>query len=310
MAFSSLAAVLMTLLASSEPPLAQVPEQRLVLNSLTIVRLNPLGLEEQLRFGHQRKLYESDSPVTRDNFVFVGLSPKVNPAYLKVGPTIELQPASVVNLRFTAEYISFFSTFGYLQSTGAPADDYSDSTMATARDAKENYATWGMHLLSELLLQAKVGKLAVRNRFALEYWNMNVRAGDRTWYDATLDTLVPADGWVVADDADLIYQAGGGLNVGLRYSFVEPLYSAPAFRPEDLPLQGNGHHRLGPLVAYTFFDDGYSRFAKPTVLLIANWYLSHRYRTGAEGSRAMPYLVLGFAFQSDFLTPGGLADAR
>ena len=289
---------------------AQAPSKRVVLNSLTIVRWNPLGLEEQIRFGYQRRLYDSEQAVSRDNFVFLGLTPKINPAYIKAGPALELQPLSVMNLRFTAEYISFFSTFGMLQSMPGPAADYSDTTLAREKDAKQNYATGGAHLMTELLLQAKVGKVAVRNRFALEYWKMNLRAGDRVWYDATLDTLVPGDGWVAADDADVLYQPGNGLTVGVRYSFVEPLYASADFRPEELPAGGNGHHRVGPLVAYTFFEDAYSRFSNPSILLIANWYLVHRWRTGADVSRAVPYLILGFAFQSDFLTPGGLADAR
>lgn len=289
---------------------AQAPSKRVVLNSLTIVRWNPLGLEEQIRFGYQRRLYDADKAVSRDNFVFLGLTPKINPAYIKAGPAIELQPLSVMNLRLTAEYISFFSTFGFLQSQALPSGDYSDTTMARRKDAKENYATGGAHLMGELLLQAKVGKVVVRNRFAVEYWKMNLKGTDRVWYDATLDTLVPGDGWVVDDDADLLYQPGNGLTVGVRYSFVEPLYGTAGFRPDELPAGSNGHHRAGPLVAYTFYEDNYSTFNKPSVLLIANWYLASRWRTGADVSRAVPYLVLGFAFQSDFLTPGGLADAR
>jgi hypothetical protein len=294
--------------ASAEP--AQAPAKRVVLNSLTIVRWNPLGLEEQIRFGYQRRLYDADKAVSRDNFVFLGLTPKINPAYIKAGPALELQPLSVMNLRLTAEYISFFSTFGFLQSKQAPTANYSDTTLARGKDAKENYSTGGAHLMGELLLQAKVGKVVVRNRLAVEYWKMNLKGTDRVWYDATLDTLVPGDGWVVDDDADVLYQPGNGLTVGLRYSFVEPLYATAGFRPDEIPAESNGHHRLGPLIAYTFYEDNYSTFNKPSVLLIANWYLASRWRTGADVSRAVPYLVLGFAFQSDFLTPGGLADAR
>ena len=56
-----------------------------------------------------------------------------------------------------------------------------------------------------------------------------------------------------------------------------------------------------------------SRSLKPTIIVIASWYLSHRYRTGAPGtlpadhaiddyvSRAVPYVLAGFAFESDFI---------
>ena len=42
-------------------------------------------------------------------------------------------------------------------------------------------------------------------------------------------------------------------------------------------------------------------FAVQLILNVA-WYLQHRYRTGAEVSQAVPYVVLGFAFQSDLLS--------
>ena len=73
----------------------------------------------------------------------------------------------------------------------------------------------------------------------------------------------------------------------------------------------NAHQRLGLFAAYTFHDRGPSRFNKPTLIVIASWYLDHRYRTGqpdalpAGGvaddyvSRAFPYVVVGFAFESD-----------
>ena len=42
---------------------------------------------------------------------------------------------------------------------------------------------------------------------------------------------------------------------------------------------------------------GGDAFEKPTLLLIANWYLSHRWRTGADVTQAFPYLALAFRFE-------------
>lgn len=33
--------------------------------------------------------------------------------------------------------------------------------------------------------------------------------------------------------------------------------------------------------------------------MIVNWWLEHPYRTGQEVSQAVPYIVLGFAFNGD-----------
>ena len=102
------------------PPWQAPPDTRLVLNHLLVGRYNPLGLEYQLRAGVQKKLYSSKSATTRDNFVFGGLYPKINPAFVKVGPSFEIQPTSFFNLRVAGEFIGFFSTFGYLQSYASP----------------------------------------------------------------------------------------------------------------------------------------------------------------------------------------------
>ena len=82
---------------------------------------------------------------------------------------------------------------------------------------------------------------------------------------------------------------------------MEPLYSASDYRAGEKQENDNGHQRLGPLAAYTFFDKSYSRFSKPSLVLIVNWYVDHRWRTGADTNAGIPYMVLAFAFTSDLI---------
>lgn len=278
------------------------PKHRVVLNNLLVLRLNPVGIEDQVRAGYQLRLSDRTDLLFRDTFVFFGIAPKLNPAFAKIGPSIEVQPLSILNLRVGAEYMGFFSSFGFLQSFPTAAATYSDVDLKDGQDAHRNYAAHGAHVIFEPLLQLKLGPIALRNRFSVEYWYMDVRPGDTVFYESTLDTLVPANGWILANDLDLLYVSKFRLVLGVRYSVVKPLY---ADAPPDFD---NEHQRIGPLVAYTFFDRGYTRFNKPTLLLIVNWYVEHRYRTGAAAtallpgvfvnSPALPYVVLGFAFQS------------
>jgi hypothetical protein len=51
-----------------------------------------------------------------------------------------------------------------------------------------------------------------------------------------------------------------------------------------------------PIVAFSFNTREYSSFNKPTLLAIVNWYLDHPNREGA-----LPYVLIGFSFSSDFL---------
>lgn len=314
------------------------PLWRLTLNNLLVLRLNPVGLEDQMRFGFQRRLPDMEGAQGRlfqDRFVFFGIAPRINPAFIKIGPSVEIQPLSIFNLRVAAEYIGLFSTFGFLQSYGSAQDDYSDkllaacsSSDATTREScrfrddrgelvegspeRRNYSTSGLHVMIEPLIQLRLGPVALRNKLALEYWYMNVRPGDRVFYDVTLDTLVPARGWVLANDLDLLFVSKFGLTAGVRYSVVMPFYGADQVRlGESASFAQNGLQRIGPTLAYTFFDRGFTRFNKPTILLISGFYVAHRYRAGQEPAAvlpglfvhnaAMPYLVVGFSFQSDLL---------
>jgi hypothetical protein len=40
---------------------------------------------------------------------------------------------------------------------------------------------------------------------------------------------------------------------------------------------------------------------KPTILMIGNWWLAHRYRTGVDVSQLMPYFLIGFQVTTDLL---------
>jgi hypothetical protein len=307
---------------SAPPP---IPSWRLVLNNLFVFRYNPLGLEDQIRFGVQKRLYESERPIARDNFVHLGIYPKINPAYIKIGPSLDFQPLSVFNLRVAAEYMQLFSSFGMLQSFASPAAEHSETALNANRDAKLNYATGGLHVMMDPFFQIALGPIALRNKLRIEYWKMTMKppAGEthRVWYDTELDTLVPSDGWILADELDVLFvlKRKWQLAAGARYVTVQPIYSDRQFATaadrtafeDNGDFGGNTSHRIGPIAAFTFFDDGYTAFNKPTILLIANWYLKHRNRAGKRpcvditgecgSSVGLPYIALGFSFQSDFL---------
>ncbi len=306
-------------LAEEAEPVSKYPDGlRLMASDLTILRLNPLGLETRARIGVQKKLYPSDKKITENNFFFAGVFPKLNPASAHLGIGGELQPASIFNLRTFFEVQKYFGTFGYLQSFTSANANYSDATLADNKDnptpATEPEAATGMRFSVQPMLQLKFGKVALRALAMFDYWNFKTRAS--TAYEPTLDTLLPDNGWTVSTDTDLLYVTDMGLAAGLRHSWVKPMYQSKHFddaSDADAYDGKNEHHRLGFFGAYTLRDDGPSRFNKPTVILIVSWYLKHKYRAGEPGmldpghdaddyrSRAIPYFLAGFAFESDFI---------
>lgn len=329
-----LCAVSNTQAAPSKPMAPLPPQDRLVLNNLLVLRLNPVGLEDQIRFGLQHRLSEEgDGPLKREAFLFAGIAPRINPAFIKIGPSVEIQPLSILNLRVGLEFVQLFGTFGFLQSYGSATDEYDDKRIAacSTRSALENCryqgpdgaevlgstevrssAAAGLHLMIEPTLQLRLGPIALRNKLAIEYWSMGTRPGDRTFYDVTLDTLVPKRGWVIANDLDALFVTRFRLSAGVRYSLVQSLYQDSDFRAgEDRERADNRVQRVGPLLSYTFFDRGFTAFNRPTLLFSVAWYVDHRYRTGQAPagilpgvfvqSPAMPYILLGFSFQSDLI---------
>jgi hypothetical protein len=300
--------------ADRPPP----PGLRLMLSDLTVVRLNPLGLETRMRLGVQQRLYASHKAIARNNFAFAGVYAKLNPASAHLGAGGEIQPASIFNLRAMGEVQKYFGTLGFLQSFPTANANYSDATLADLRDGALTppQTATVLHASIQPMLQLKVGPIAMRALFQLDYWNLHVRPGDTTAYEATFDTLLPDDGWTLSVDTDVLYTGKPNLAVGLRHSLVRPFYKDRHFtdQADAAAYDGaNGHHRLGLFAAYTLADHGPSTFNKPTMILIVSWYLSHRWRLGepdvlAPGtrpedftSRAFPYLLLGFAFESDLL---------
>ena len=299
--------------AANETSLPTIPAQRLVLNSLSIFRYNPIGLETRARFGWQQKFFEGHHRATNDNFWFAGTYLRVSPAGARAAAMIELQPLAIFNLRFTAEKLAYFGNFTFLQSRSSANDDLSDAAMkANAKGPLGNYSGSGTHVSIEPRLQAAIGPIVVRSSAFFGHFNMALHRGDRVWYEATLDVPVPGKGWVFANDLDVLYRRPMGeamLTVGARYSMVRPLYNDRDVLPSedaDAASARNDHHRVGLVAAYTFYDRGVSRFNKPTILVLAHRYLDHRFRTGTGPNAVngnIPYFVLGYAFETDLLSP-------
>jgi hypothetical protein len=281
------------------------PQHRLVYRNLLVARVNPLGLLDEARLSYRYRLYRSESLLLRDNFVSLGLAPALSPAYGKLGAVVELQPLSILQLWGMYELVGNFGTFRQLQSFPSAGSDFSDTELYArdalpAGDPRRPYATTGTQLTLGATLQLKVGPVVARSLFRMVRPDLALRTGDTVFYDITHDVLAPNRGWYLLNDADVLYQTGRGLTVGLRWSSSHAFYRSEHFTPE-LQTAVPTTHRLGPVVAYTFAEEEGARFNSPTLLFIANWWLAHRYRTGADSPQALPYLALGFSFSGDLL---------
>jgi hypothetical protein len=133
---------------------------------------------------------------------------------------------------------------------------------------------------------------------------MNLREGDRVFYDQVNDVLAPDEGWYLTNDVDLLYQTPDKRFVGgARYSQAFVFYDARHFAAGESPANRNNTHRVGPFVGYTFKSEDGASFNNPTVFLLVQWWLQNPNRAGGSDrvSQALPLLGVGFQMTGDFL---------
>jgi hypothetical protein len=271
--------------------------------NLTVVRLNPLGLQNLFELDWRHRLYDPGaSLIMAQNYWALTLAPVLTPGLVRLGVAAKLQPLAILKLEVRWEYLNYFGNFDLLQSYPSPNAAYSDSDIEDGGDAGLNYATDGWQLTLDGEARAKVGPVIVRNRFKAGYVEVALRGGDTVFYEQYFDLLLPGAGWFFTNDLDVLVQIGSHLIVGVRHAFMDVAYPDDSFAPGEAQESDSAPtHRLGPLVAYTFFDEPGEAFNRPTILLLVNWYLEHRWRTGEDVSQGFPYIVLGFAFSGDLI---------
>lgn len=307
-------------------PLA-MPKHSIVYNDLLPLRLNPLGLENRINIDYRYRLYDTASKLKDGAHIGFGVEPVLNPALTRVSAMLTVQPLAILRLRAAYGLLAHFGTFDFMQSYNTPTADYYTAEYESTTDTR--YPSVGTQLQLAALLQAKVGPIAIRND--LQTFRTDVPLRDRdgdgrpdtVFYFIRDDMMIQGTGWHLINDSDILYMSGFGLTAGVRSTVVKAFYDESAFRPGESTEDPNGPAwRLGPLLAYTFYDRPVERrrFNKPAILLISQWHLKHRYRaTGSpalssdgtvergslgDSIRGMPTIVLGFSFQGELWSRG------
>lgn len=276
------------------------PQHRLYYSNLTAARYNPLGGADAFRLEYRWRLWDNPGVLFKDAWIMVGLTPIVTPALALLGGTIEVKPLTILSLQASLYRKQWFGSFGYLQSFAVPGADYSDTALDAGEDADLNYVTGGTEVQLRATVLGKVGPVVVRNDAKFYWSNVKLRGGDALYYAITIDHLLENGGWAYTDDLDVLYLSGGPWVLGVRATFTDSLYRDTVFPAGGSTDDPNGPTiRVGPLFAWTF-DDVSPTFTKPTVLVVANFWAKHRFRTGADSSAAIPYLVVGFKFEGEF----------
>ena len=274
------------------------PQHRVVHKNTFALRYNPLGLLYDGRFSYRYRLYEREEKALRDNFLGIGLAPTASPAFVRVGPFVEFNPLTVLGFWAAFQFVQYFGTFDLLQGFPSAASNFSDSALKA--NTANRLPTNGWELTIGANLQFKLGPVLFRSQARLVNGHLTLREGDTVYYDQFYDVLAPNRGWFLTNDLDVMWQGlGDHLLAGARYTATVPLYDTRHLDPNA--TVNNAMQRVGPFVGYTFkFEDG-AAFNTPTVFLLVQWWLSHRFRTGADTPQALPLMGIGFQMTGDFL---------
>jgi hypothetical protein len=280
------------------------PLHRIVHRNTFALRYNPLGLLYDGRFMYRLRLYESESKMLRDNFIGVGVAPTASPAFLRIGPYVEFSPATIFNVWAMVQFVQYFGTFDLAQGFTGAQSNFSDSAIRANRDNR--LAANGWELTIGASFQAKLFDfLLIRSQARMINGNLALRPGDRIYYDQFYDVGAPNRGWTFTNDLDVLYQGlANRLIAGARYTMTVPLYDPTRHYDPDAMEQAadNGLHRVGPFAGYTFKIEDGAGFNNPTVFILVQWWLKHRFRTGADTPTALPLMGVGFQMTGDFLS--------
>lgn len=283
------------------------PRQQLVLRNLAVLRWNPLGLIDDARLQYRYRLYDSATPLGRDNYAGLTASAAAAPTMARYGLAAEVQPLSVWSLWVALEREQYWGTWSTLQSFSSATQDFRDSTLAKRGDRGDHYATSGTQVTLGTQVQAQIGSVAARSQGRLAWLDMPLRSGDRVFYSPIHDLLLGSRGWFVTADTDLVWRGGGPWTLGVRWSLAQALYRPNHLAPgEDLSLAPGMLQRAGPLLQYAWAKR-HGQAADHTLTVVANWWLASPTRTGQDPSRprAVPYLLVAYGWALDLLAGRG-----
>ena len=277
----------------------RMPKTALMHQSLSIIRYNPLGLQHEHRLMWRMRLSDSDKILWKDTYVAFGPEIMATPSLQRFGVRLQAKPIAVFEFFALAEYLYFLGNFDYVQSYKDAAADFSTEAQKAATERGENYSALIGKVSVSGRLQAKVGPIAVRSTNRMSRFWFDAKDEHKVFFDIYTDLLTPVNGWTFWQDNDVLY-INGRLIVGLRHTWSQSFLSDDAMQPvaADAPAP-NVTHRVGPIIAYRLRDDpkyGDTWYRRPTLLVLAQWWVKHPYRTGQEISQAIPWLVVGFAF--------------
>jgi len=130
----------------------------------------------------------------KDAHVATGVTTRIAPAFLRIGPWFEYSPLSIVDLRVGVEPVYYFGTFKAFLPFERPSANFDDEVIQARQG--EAAAGFAGRVYFSPTLKARAGAVVARVRAEVARYKAE-KAGDPFFYEPVLDTLVKAEGSTV-----------------------------------------------------------------------------------------------------------------
>lgn len=279
--------------SQAEEEVAPAPSRdRFWYSNQVFARVNPLGLQDMLRIGYRRE-FSKPGRLFQDTYLLAGAAANLSPAFVRAGPHVEVQPLAILRLEASYQAVGWFGAFDQLTPFPGTDVDFSDQAL----DALPEQTGFGHLVVLGGRVQGAVGPVMVRNIVEFNWYDVNLPTGQVAFYEQFWDRLVADRTWMVRNDTDVIVQATPKIKVGARYTYSDSFLNDGS--SGDAP-----HHRVGPMFAFEVFDRPQgTRFDKPTVFVLTQWWLAHPYRAGQQQPQGLPLIAAGLTFEGDLIGP-------
>lgn len=244
------------------------------------VSVNPAGLQLGLGVGQRWGLYGSSARLLKDAHVSIRLTNRLNPSYNRLEASAELSPLSILDLKASAELMTYFGNFGHLTGFQSYDDDFSRDVRSARKG--ESLSAVGHRLALSPTLKFRAGRLSFRAGADFEWWAVN--RPEPFFYEPARATLLRSDGdSLVAASAlallDVSRTRSRRMEIGVLYDATH-VWDAPQNRKQ----------RLGPMFAVKLVERCFGMRA-PVLFAGVSYYLEQP----TTDSRVSGFAALGFS---------------
>jgi hypothetical protein len=266
----------------------------LIFDNMLALRTTPWGAVNRFALGYRRQFIDKSAPLFADTYFAAKATTSITPTFALAGARVEFAPLAIVRLAFTQQFVGYFGNLGNLQSFADPRAETSPQALRENRKAGRSYASWGYVTQIEWILQARLKQWIARNEVTSQFSLLQVRAGDRMFFDRLLDLATPNHGWSHTNNFDVFFERRPGQMFGLRSTTIASHFAAQ----HQVPGTGNKPfnawiERVGPAWLQKLPLRTKRASTVTSVFALVQWHLIHPYRTGQSVSAAIPTISAG-----------------